>query len=637
LVFLQADKNAMMTVQRRYPIGAEILPEGGVHFRVWAPKSPSVAIELFASNSPKPVTHPLLREGGGYFSGTIPDAAPGMLYRVRLGSGSFPDPASRFQPEGPHGPSQIVDRNSFQWTDKSWRGIKREGQVIYEMHIGTFTPEGTWAAAVAQLPELADLGITVIELMPVADFPGRFGWGYDGVNMFAPTRLYGKPDDLRAFINRAHELGVGVILDVVYNHLGPDGNYLKEFSDDYFTNRYENEWGEAMNFDGPNSAAVREFFIVNARCWIEEYHFDGLRLDATQQIFDSSAEHVLLAVTNAVRAAGGQRSTYVIAENERQHVRLVRPAEQNGYGMDALWNDDFHHTARVAVTGRQEAYYTDYKGSPQEFISAMKWGYLYQGQRYKWQKKRRGTPALDLHPTEFVTFVQNHDQVANSLRGQRLHMLASPGNYKAITALLLLGPSTPMLFQGQEFAASTPFFYFADHKPELAKLIAKGRSEFLRQFPSIASAECDPFVAEPAAESTFERSKLDFNDRERHREIYDLHRDLLKLRHNDPVFRQSGRRGIDGAVLGPHAFVLRYFSEHSGNRLLLVNFGLDLNLDIVPEPLLAPPEDCRWEMLLSSEAPRYGGCGTPPVETDEGWRIPGHAAVVLRANEISRA
>ena len=616
---------------RRLPIGVEVLSEGGVDVRVWAPRSRSVSIELLKERAAKPVTTiPLAEDGNGYFAATIADARAGMLYRIKVAGGSFPDPGSRFQPDGPHGPSEIVDPRTFKWTDAAWGGVKREGQVAYEMHIGTFTREGTWQAATKELPHLVDLGVTVLEVMPIADFPGRFGWGYDGVNMFAPTRLYGRPDDARTFINRAHELGLGVILDVVYNHFGPDGNYLKEFSEDYFTDRYQNEWGQALNFDGPNSEAVREFFIANARYWVEEYHFDGLRLDATQQIFDASAENVMLAISRAVRQAGGGRATYIVAENEKQHCRLVRAADKGGFELDALWNDDFHHAARVAATGQKEAYYLDYTGSPQEFISAMKWGYLYQGQRYKWQKQRRGTPSLDLHPAQFVTFIQNHDQVANSLRGQRLHMLASAGNYRALTALLLLGPSTPMLFQGQEFAASSPFFYFADHNPELGKLVAKGRAEFLRQFPSIACAACDPFVMDPGAESTFERSKLDLSEREKHRDILDLHRDLLKLRRSDPVFSRVRARGIDGAVLGPHAFVLRYFGGEAGDRLLLVNLGKTLHLDSAPEPLLEPPEGRLWELAWSSEAPCYGGCGTPPIESDENWLLPGQAAVVMK-------
>src|SRR5581483_1649846 len=269
---------------------------------------------------------------------------------------TFPDPASRFQPEGPHGPSQVVSSDKFQWTDQGWPGVQLNGQVIYEMHVGTFTDEGTWRSAAERLPELADTGVTVIEMMPVADFPGNFGWGYDGVNLFAPTRLYGSPDDLRDFINQAHAHGIGVILDVVYNHLGPDGCYLSEFSKSYFTDRYENEWGQAINFDGADAGPVREFFATNAAYWIREFHFDGLRLDATQQMFDSSPRHILVEITEAVRNAGGRRSTIMVAENERQHTILARPIEQGGYGIDALWNDDFHHSAVVALTGKREAY-----------------------------------------------------------------------------------------------------------------------------------------------------------------------------------------------------------------------------------------------------------------------------------------
>ena len=387
------------------------------------------------------------------------------------------------------------------------------GQVIYELHVGTFTKEGTWRAAGRELPALADLGVTVIELMPVADFAGQFGWGYDGVNLFAPTRLYGTPDDFYKFVDQAHSLGIGVILDVVYNHVGPVGNYLKEFSEDYFTKRYKNEWGEAINFDGDNAGPVREFFLANAQYWIEEFHIDGFRLDATQQIFDASKEHILLEIARRVRRAAGGRATLLVAENEPQHVKLVRSPEEGGYGLDALWNDDFHHSAMVVLSGHNEAYYTDYKGAPQEFLSAAKWGYLYQGQRYKWQKKRRGTPAFGIEPAAFVTFIQNHDQIANSARGLRVHRLASFGRYKAMTALMLLGPGTPMLFQGQEFATSSPFYYFADNEQDLARLVAAGRAKFLSQFRTAATPAVQEALADPADRATFDRSKIDHAER----------------------------------------------------------------------------------------------------------------------------
>jgi len=618
--------------RRRAPIGAELLPEGGVHFRLWAPKCKRVQVQV--SSGPRFAAEAMQEfelepEAGGYFSGHVPAAEAGMLYKFKSRDGAFPDPASRFQPEGPHGPSQIIDPARFRWRDAQWRGVPPQGQVIYEMHIGTFTPEGTWAAAAEQLPELARIGITVIEVMPVADFPGRFGWGYDGVNLFAPTRLYGGPEDFRAFVDQAHGLGVGVILDVVYNHIGPDGNYLKQFSADYFTDRYLNEWGEALNFDGENSGPVREFFVFNSGYWIEEFHLDGLRLDATQQIFDASPDPILAAITRRVREAGRGRSIYVVAENEPQNAKLALPPEQGGTGLDALWNDDFHHAAKVAMTGKSEAYYSDYRGAPQEFISAAKWGFLYQGQWYSWQKKRRGTFARGLEPFQFVTFIENHDQVANSLRGLRIHQQTSPGQLRAMTALLLLGPGTPMLFQGQEFGATTPFLFFADHNPDLARLVSKGRKEFLKQFRTFACPEAEPLSADPESENTFLRSKLDFSEREKRAPIYQLHCDLLKLRRDDPAFARPRLGGVDGAVLAPEAFALRFFGPNQQDRLLFVNLGTDLHLNPSPEPLLAPVEGCRWELLWSSEAPCYGGGGTPALEGEENWRIPGHAAVVM--------
>jgi maltooligosyltrehalose trehalohydrolase len=604
-------------------VGAEVLPEGGVHFRVWAPKRRRV--ELVLEGRPGAVE--LQREQDGYFGVVAHDIGVGALYRFRLDGGdAYPDPASRFQPQGPHGPSQVVDASRFRWTDNGWRGVGLADQVIYEMHVGTFTREGTWDAAAREFEALAWLGITVLEVMPVAEFPGRFGWGYDGVDLFAPTRLYGGPDDFRRFVDRAHAAGLGVILDVVYNHIGPDGNYLAQFSDGYFTDRYKNEWGEALNFDGPNAGPVREFFIANAGYWIDEYHLDGLRLDATQQIFDASPDHILAAITRQVRAKARGRATLVVAENEAQEARLVCPPEQGGYGLDAVWNDDFHHSARVALSGHSEAYYSDFRGSPQEFISAVKWGFLYQGQRYSYQKTRRGTPTFGIKPAAFVTFIENHDQVANSARGQRVHRLSSFGQYKAMTALLLLAPGTPMLFQGQEFAASAPFFFFADHHAELARLVWEGRKKFLSRFKSVAVAEMLACVPDPSDPATFERCKLDWSERESHPEILDLHRDLLLMRRQDPVIR-GGR--LDGAVLGPEAFVLRYFGADGDDRLLIFNFGSDLHLEPAPEPLLAPPVERRWQIVWSSEDPRYRGNGVAPMDTEENWRIPGRAAAVL--------
>jgi len=572
----------------------------------------------------------LEREPGGYWSGLVKEARAGSLYKYRLDGGeAHPDPASRFQPSGPHQFSEVIDPDQFTWTDKDWAGAHATGQVIYELHVGTFTPEGTWAAAAKKLSFLADTGITLIEVMPVSEFPGKFGWGYDGVHPYAPTRLYGRPDDFRHFVDQAHALHLGVILDVVYNHLGPDGNYLGHFSPGYFTDRHVTDWGAAINFDSKGCEPVREFFIGNAVYWIREYHLDGLRFDATQNIYDDSADHVLAVMVREARAAAPARQLYFVAENEPQETRIVRPVERGGYGLTSLWNDDYHHSALVALTGHSDAYYTDYRGTPQEFVSALKYGYLFQGQWYKWQEQRRGSPSFGLPPSAFVTFIENHDQVANSACGLRPRLLSDPGVHRAITAVTLLGPGTPMLFQGQEFGSSQPFYYFADHGKELAKLVHEGRVTFMAQFETAATPEMRGCLPNPADESTFERSKLDWSEVEKHRELYDLHCDLLTLRRGQPVFRLQQPRGMDGAVLGDQAFVLRFFGETSDDRLLVVNLGADLRLDPAPEPLLAPPEDMQWATLLSTEDPKYGGAGTPPLDSEKNWRLPGRAAVVL--------
>jgi maltooligosyltrehalose trehalohydrolase len=622
---------------RRLPIGAELQSQGGVHFRVWAPKARTVSV-VIEEVSKRQTTESETRLSAepampGVFSGFVKDVAALSTYRFRLDDGAslYPDPASRFQPQGPHGPSQIVDPTSFSWDDSEWCGSCPETQILYELHIGTFTPEGTWSAATRELPRLAELGVTLLEVMPVADFTGQFGWGYDGVNLFAPTRLYGSPDDLRAFVNRAHSLNLGVILDVVYNHVGPDGNYLPAFADDYFTDRHENDWGAAINFDGPRSEHVREYFLANARYWIEEFHFDGLRLDATQAIFDTSSIHILTEIVQTVRKAANGRATVLVAENEPQQTGLVRPASEGGNGIDLLWNDDYHHSAMTVLSGHNEAYFTDYLGSPQEFISAAKWGYLYQGQRYKWQKKPRGAPSFGLNPHSFINFLQNHDQVANSARGLRCHALASPGLFRAMTALTLLMPGTPMLFQGQEFAASTPFLYFADHPADLQQKVLEGRAEFLRQFPSIALPQMQARLKDPGDPQTFEQSKLRLEERELHAETYAMHRDLIRLRRNDPVLRSPKRGQYDGAVIGPDAFLLRYLGGAENDRLLIVNLGRDLRLDVVPEPLLAPPAGMSWQMEWSSEDPRYGGMGMVPPESEEGWKLTGASTVLLVA------
>src|SRR4030095_3112193 len=413
----ESKPDMMAFAKRRYPIGAELIGENKTHFRVWAPKGQQLdlVLEESAAKNAKRTFHPMEGEEGGYFSGAA-TADAGVCYRFRVNKAEnfYPDPASRFQPDGPHGSSCVVDPTTFQWTDSHWPGVKLKGQIIYEIHVGTFTREGTWRAAAEQLEELARIGITVIEMMPVGDFPGKFGWGYDGVDLFAPTHLYGTPDDLRAFVNRAHSLGMGVILDVVYNHFGPDGNYLGVYSDTYLTREKENDWGDSINFDGPDSEPVREFFITNGRYWIEEFHFDGFRFDALHAVRDQSNEYVIGAIGRVARKAAGSRSIILVAENDLQEAKMVRSRSEGGDDFDGMWSDDFHHSSVVALTGRKDAYYSDYLGAPQEFISGAKYGFLYQGQALSWRKALRGTAAFGIAPEVFVCFIENHDQIANT-------------------------------------------------------------------------------------------------------------------------------------------------------------------------------------------------------------------------------
>lgn len=613
---------------RRLPVGAELI-SGGTHFRVWAPKRKRVDVVIEGQATA------LAPEPAGYFAGLVRGAGAGTRYRFRLDDGdAFPDPASRYQPEGPHGPSQVVDHSTYAWSDGAWPGIGPRGHVIYEMHIGTFTPEGAFASAGERLPELAALGVTVLEVMPIAEFPGRFGWGYDGADWFAPFHGYGTADDFRAFVDRAHAEGLGVILDVVYNHFGPDGNYLSQYSDTYVNPHRATDWGDPINYDGEHSAPVRELALANVRHWISEYHLDGLRLDATDNIYDDSTPHLIEEIGVVAREAAGSRSIILVGENEAERALMMRDRAKGGHGLDMLWNDDFHHSALVSATGLREAYLTDYRGLPQEFVSAVKHGFLYQGQNYAWQKQRRGAPALDISLYKFVHFIENHDQVANSGDGRRLHQLTSPGRYRALAALMMLGPQTPMLFQGQEYGSSAPFLYFADHNADLAKLVRKGRMEFLAQFPSLSGPATQATLADPADPRTFERSRLDWAERRRNGQAYALHADLITLRRCDPVLSCEGV-SVDGAVLGAGAFVLRFFADTDGDRLLVVNLGTELALDIAPEPLLAPPHrDVGWTHLWHSEDLCYGGRGASRIESETGsWRIPAESATLLAADE----
>jgi maltooligosyltrehalose trehalohydrolase len=615
------------------PLGARY-QAGAAYFRVWAPEAQRVEVLIEA---PAVQQFALTRTGEGYHVGGPVPLSPGTLYKYRVdGRGPYPDPWSRFQPQGPHGPSMLVDPASHRWHDADWPGSTLHGQVLYELHVGTFTRTGTFDAACERLEWLRELGITMIEVLPVAEFPGRWNWGYDAVQWFAPSHHYGDYDAFKRFVDRAHQVGLAVILDVVYNHLGPDGDYLRCFSPHYYSDRHRTDWGEALNFDGEHRRGARELVLCNAQYWIEDFHLDGFRLDATQSIHDSSELHVVAELVAVARRAAGARSIVILAENEPQRGEHLLPPERGGFGLDAMWNDDFHHATRVAATGMRDGYFHDYTGSSQELLATLRRGFLYQGQHYSWQRQTRGSPLRGLPASVCVHFLQNHDQVGNSFRGNRLHHLTSPARYRALTALLLLGPQTPMLFMGQEFGSSSRFTFFADHQPELSTKVYAGRREFLSQFQAYADPAAQRAIADPAAEDTFIDSKLDWAETQTHATTVLLHRELLRLRREDPLLASQSYELLDGATLSPHALVLRWFDAQGEDRLLLLNLGCDLVLDPCPEPLLAPPWQpqgpAQWTLLWSSEDVRFGGSGaTNPALPDGRWRLAGECAVLLRA------
>ena len=603
-----------MLIKRTYPFGAESLADG-VHFRVWAPEKRKVELSLEGKR------YVLEKEDLGWFSLLVKEASAGDLYTYILDdSTELPDLASYYQPQGIYGPSCVFDSKSYKWNDHDWAGIASpKGQIIYELHVGTFTPEGTWRAALQKLTYLKDLGITQIEMMPIAEFAGEFGWGYDGIFLFAPYSKYGNPYELMAFIDKAHQLGIAVILDVVYNHFGPHRELHKNFSSYFFNSNHTTDWGEAINFDGAGSEVIRSFFCSNALYFLDRFHFDGLRFDATQDIHDHSEKHILKEMIAKIRQTFPARKIFLSAENEAQQAELI-----NDYHFDAVWNDDFHHSVRVALTGKNEAYCADYQGLPQEILSSIKYGYLYQGQFYSWQDKLRGTPSLDIPHEKFIIYLENHDQIANIQLGKRLVELSHPSLYRALTMLFLLTPETPLLFQGQEFGSHTPFHFFADHVADFQPIVWAGRKEFLLQFPSFESINLLLDYPNPSKKDTFKNSILDWEKLDQ--KILHFHKTLIHLRKEDPTFFNPQK--VDGAVIGSNVLLLRYFGE-KGDRLILCNFGKDFTMKSIAEPLFAPPLNQRWKLLFSSEETQFGGTGSPLLAEEPVWSLAGYATYIL--------
>ncbi len=492
-------------------------------FRVWAPDAKTMHVSLGAS----PETQGALamtKLADGYFTALALGATTGTHYFFHVdGRGPFPDPASRYQPEGVHGPSVVIDPGSYQWQDAEWIGIALQDAVFYELHVGTFTQEGTYQSAAKKLPYLKDLGITAIELMPLSDFPGRRNWGYDGVAPFAPAHVYGTPDELRSFIDQAHQIGLAVFVDVVYNHFGPDGAYQGTFSNHYFTKRHHTPWGDAVNFDGMLNEPVREYVIENALRWIYEYHIDGLRLDATHAIVDDSPRHILAALSSAVRHASAElgRRIHVVAEDARNLAQLLKPECRSGMGLSAVWADDFHHQMRRALTGDKDGYFAPFEGSTASIAETIKYGWL------------RGSDPAGIDYPQFVYCIQNHDQIGNRALGDRLNHAVDAAVYRAASALLLLVPQTPLLFMGQEWAASTPFCFFTDHHAELGTLVTEGRRHEFADFSGFSRIE----IPDPQSLKTFQASQLRWDEvtNEPHASTLRLYKSLLQLRRGNPA------------------------------------------------------------------------------------------------------
>jgi maltooligosyltrehalose trehalohydrolase len=519
-------------------------------FTLWAPSHQQVALVLDGT------ARPLERGANGYWNGTFGDVRPGDQYRYQLGdepSQAFPDPASRFQPDGVNGPSEVIDPSAFPWADAGWIPPALDHLIFYELHVGTFTAEGTFRSATARLDYLADLGITAIELMPVGDFAGGRNWGYDVAAPFAPSRAYGRPDDLRRFVDAAHARGLAVFLDVVYNHLGPDGAYQSTFSPSFFTDAHQTPWGRGVNLDGEGAGAVRHYFIDNALHWVREYHVDGLRLDATHALQDDSPRHFLSELSAAIDAHAGRPVT-LVAEDHRNLASLVTPRDAGGLGIDAVWADDFHHQLRVHTAHDDEGYYGDFTGSTSHIADTIRQGWFFTGQSAPSHGGPRGTDPCGLAPEQFVVCIQNHDQIGNRADGARLNHQVDLATYRALAALLLLVPETPLLFMGQEWAASSPFLFFTDHHAELGRQVTRGRREEFSSFRAFADPRQREAIPDPQDPQTFARSQLRWEElaREPHAGVWRLYQRLLELRRSRPTpltRRDVSVEAVDGHTL----------------------------------------------------------------------------------------
>ncbi|OPY71674.1 MAG: Malto-oligosyltrehalose trehalohydrolase [Syntrophorhabdus sp. PtaU1.Bin050] len=578
-------------------IGASVIISDCVGFRVWAPAVDGLSVKTTSNGLLRETL--LCREGDEYFTGMVEGVREGDRYFYGFPDGSqYPDPASRFQPEGVHGPSAIVDTSSFKWDDQGWRGVPLEDYILYELHVGTFTEEGTFFSIIPCLDYLKELGVTAVELMPVAQFPGTRNWGYDGVYPFAPQNSYGGPKGLKKLINACHEKELSVVLDVVCNHLGPEGNYLAKFGP-YFTDRYRTPWGDAINFDGPLSDGVRHYFISNALYWVTEFHVDALRIDAIHGIFDFSAHHFLAELGEAVHRQGLSlgRNVYVIPESDLNDVRVINPRQVGGYGLDAQWNDDFHHALHCLLTGERNGYYQDF-GKVEHLEKAFREGFVYSGQHSSFRKRRHGNSSKGRPAHQFVVFSQNHDQVGNRALGDRLSRHQSFEKLKLAATVVLLSPFIPLLFMGEEYGETVPFQYFVDHSgEELIKAVRQGRQN---EFSSFAWTGDIP---DPQSEETFLRSKINtFLSRDgEHQILHEFYRYLIALRKETLLVGASCGMIPDIRTSGEQMVILVRNSAEKPNLMCLFNFS-----DKTEQFTLTVPPG-RWEQVLDSLSRQWGG------------------------------
>jgi maltooligosyltrehalose trehalohydrolase len=601
-------------MKRRHsmPFGAECREDGSVRFRLWAPAARQVTLCLGGEN--RPVQLKLDPQDQGWFELITEEAGPGTPYSFRIDyARDVPDPASRFQPRDVHGPSEVIDPSAFEWEDGEWRGRRWEEAVLYELHVGAFTSGGTFASAGERLDDLADLGITALELMPVSDFPGRRNWGYDGVYPFAPDSSYGRPEDLKEFVQSAHARGIMVLLDVVYNHFGPEGNYLNSYAPQFFTSRHRTPWGSAINFDGIESRTVRDFFIHNALYWLTEFHFDGLRLDAVHAILDDSTPHILTELADAVRSTiQPGRRVHLILENERNQSRyLRRDGDCKPQAYSAQWNDDIHHALHVLITGESDGYYSDYSDRPLDHLGrSLVSGFAYQGEASLYKTgETRGEPTSGLPPSAFVSFLQNHDQIGNRAFGERLITIADGQTLRAATAILLLAPSPPLLFMGEEFGTETPFLFFCDFEEDLAKAVTAGRRNEFARFARFSDPASRAGIPDPNAVSTFESSRLDWEivAEPRHREWLSFHRELLTLRRQHIVARLSAGC-VPQASYEPHgsrALTAHWRFADNSNLFLLANLGTEplSGLTLPTEPMMYATKEVGPDALKTGILP----------------------------------